>query len=618
VSFVAADFNNDNQLDLATANVIGGNVSVLLGNADGTFQPATNSAVVGDPSSFAVGDFDGDRNLDLVALVVNGTTGEQGLNLLIGNGDGAFQAPVRVPFFAEGFGGATSVVSGDLDADGKMDLVVGSGYDLYDYGYAEVLRGDGHGGFTSLGAHWVGLYSDRELAVADLNSDGKPDVIAAHEEHGNVSVLLNNGDGTLDLDSARRYAATPSIRAVAVGNFTGDSVPDLVTVGQSVAVLPGNGNGTFAAPIQHSDSGTLRNAVTVADFNRDGKLDIATANPYSSNISIFRGFGDGTFDAAENFTVGSGTSAVAGDVNNDGTVDAADYVVWRKNGGTLNEYNAWRADFGMSAVPATNQHPFAVTTGDFNGDGWFDVATANSESSVSVLINDQSWPPVPPAVSVSDATVTEGNTGTASATFTLTLSRAAAVDVTVQYATANGSALAGSDYVAGSGTVTIPAGATSRTFTVAIVGDRIAEPTESFSVNLSAPSNAVIADGVGLGKILDNEPRISINDVTKSEGNGKKSTLFTFTVTLSAAYDQSVTTSYRTLDGTATISDNDYVAKTGTLTFAHGETSKTITIEVKADNKREANEAFYVDLFDNSVNSLFSKLRGIGTILNDD
>src|SRR5262249_28113311 len=108
------------------------------------------------------------------------------------------------------------------------------------------------------------------------------------------------------------------------------------------------------------------------------------------------------------------------------------------------------------------------------------------------------------------------------------------------------------------------------------------------------------------------------SDVTKTEGKKNKTTQFTFTVTLSAAYDQSVTMSYRTLDGTAKTSDTDYIAKTGTLTFAPGETTKTITIEVKGDSKKETDEVFYLDLFGNGGNSLVTKSRGAGTILNDD
>ena len=138
---------------------------------------------------------------------------------------------------------------------------------------------------------------------------------------------------------------------------------------------------------------------------------------------------------------------------------------------------------------------------------------------------------------------------------------------------------------------------------------------KTFVVNLSA---ATIADGQGIGTILDDEPRISISDVSKAEGKTGQTTLFTFTVTLSAAYDQAVTMSFQTVNGTATTSDGDYIAKTGTLTFAPGETSKTITIEVKGDSKKEADEMFYLDLYGLSSNSLFTKNRGIGNILNDD
>ena len=151
-----------------------------------------------------------------------------------------------------------------------------------------------------------------------------------------------------------------------------------------------------------------------------------------------------------------------------------------------------------------------------------------------------------------------------------------------------------------------------------MTGDRLPEPAETFAVSLSAPTNAAIGDGYGVGTILDDEPRISIGDVARSEGKKNQRTQFTFTVTLSATYDQAVTTSFRTANGTATTGDGDYVAKTGTLTFAPGETTKTVTIEVKGDSKKEADETFYLDLFGLSSNALFTKNRGIGTILNDD
>src|SRR5262249_408325 len=156
------------------------------------------------------------------------------------------------------------------------------------------------------------------------------------------------------------------------------------------------------------------------------------------------------------------------------------------------------------------------------------------------------------------------------------------------------------------------------TISVLVNGDRLAEPNETFNVNLSGATNASIARGQGVGTIVDNEPRISISDVSKAEGKRGKRTLFAFTGTITAAYNDPRTMAFDTRDGTAKTSDNDYVARTGTLTFAPGETTKTITIEVKGDSKKEANETFYVDLSGNSSNSLFSKNRGVGTILNDD
>ncbi len=240
------------------------------------------------------------------------------------------------------------------------------------------------------------------------------------------------------------------------------------------------------------------------------------------------------------------------------------------------------------------------------------VGIAHSQGVAEILDNE------PPALSITDVMQQEGNRGTNRLVFTVTLSTASTQPVTVAYATGTGTATAGSDYQAASGTLTFAPGETSKTITVPVIGDRLPEPNETFSVNLSSPTNATIADGQGVGTILDDEPRITISDVSKKEGKKNQTTQFTFTVTLSAAYDQPVTMSFKTSDGTAKTSDNDYVAKTGTITFNPGETTKTITITVKGDSKKESNEMFYLDLFGNSSNSLITKSRGIGTILNDD
>jgi len=132
-----------------------------------------------------------------------------------------------------------------------------------------------------------------------------------------------------------------------------------------------------------------------------------------------------------------------------------------------------------------------------------------------------------PLVSINDVTVVEGNSGTRTATFTVTLSAASDQTVTVDYHTIHGGASAGSDYRATSGTLTFAPSETTKTITVLVVGDRLAEPDETFLVSLSSPVNAIVTDGLGVGTILDDEPRISISDVTKSEGKKGQTTYFT-------------------------------------------------------------------------------------------
>jgi hypothetical protein len=154
------------------------------------------------------------------------------------------------------------------------------------------------------------------------------------------------------------------------------------------------------------------------------------------------------------------------------------------------------------------------------------------------------------------------------------------------------------------------------TVTVLINGDRLGEPNETFMVNLSGVSGgAVITDSQGVGTIVDDEPRISINDVTRTEGRSG-TTLFVFTVTLSTASDVPVIVNFATADGTARAGE-DYTAQSGSVTFAPGETSKTISIAVLSDRRREANETFFVNL-SSVVDALILDGQGIGRILNDD
>ncbi len=219
------------------------------------------------------------------------------------------------------------------------------------------------------------------------------------------------------------------------------------------------------------------------------------------------------------------------------------------------------------------------------------------------------------ALSIGDRALPEGNGGTTDFSFVVTLAPASTTTVTVDYATRDGSALAGSDYVATSGTLTFLPGETSHSVTVQVFGDTVLENNESFFVDLANPVNAVFADSTALGTITNDDVSLSVNDVTKPEGNSGTSD-FTFTVTLSASYPLTVTVNYATSDASA-LAGSDYVATSGTLTFLPGETSHTFTVQIIGDTVFEGNDFFFVSL-SSPVNAALSRATGIGTIVNDD
>jgi hypothetical protein len=240
-------------------------------------------------------------------------------------------------------------------------------------------------------------------------------------------------------------------------------------------------------------------------------------------------------------------------------------------------------------------------------------ATVSDGTAVGTIINDDG-----PTLAIGDVAVSEGNSGTKLATFTVTLSQVAGTAVSYSVSSADGTATAGSDYVALPLTAqSIPAGQTSKTVSVTLNGDATVEPTETFVVNLSGPSGATIADNQAIGYIVnDDGPTLSIGDVTISEGNsGTK--LATFTVTLSQTVATAVTFNAATSNGTAT-AGSDYVALPVTAqSIPAGQTSKTISVTINGDATVEPNETFVVNL-SSAVGASVLDGSGLGTITNDD
>lgn len=213
----------------------------------------------------------------------------------------------------------------------------------------------------------------------------------------------------------------------------------------------------------------------------------------------------------------------------------------------------------------------------------------------------------PATLSIGDVTVTEGVAGVQSAAVRVTLSEPSKRPVSVNYGTGNGSAIAGSDYATAAGKLSFAKGETVKTILVPVFGDQLPEYNETFNVRLFGAKGAAIADGVGIVTIADPSPRLSISSEFGSEGD-----VMTFTVTLSAALDTAFTVDFATLDSYA-IAGEDYVATSGTLTFAPGELTKTIAVEILADGIDEFDEDFYIELGNPSAPVLITSI-GLGYI----
>jgi hypothetical protein len=282
--FVAVgDFNGDGKLDVVTANANSNNISILLGNGDGTLQDAVNYPVGMEPEWVAMGDFNRDGKLDLVVTNTNASaTGN--VSVLLGNGDGTFQPAVN---YMAGRN-PESVATGDFDMDGKLDLAVVNATTSD----VSILLGNGDGTFQTAVNHPVGDVAFSILA-ADYNGDGKLDLAVGDINNtgpSNVRILLGNGDGTFKTAVSYVAGSNNGSNWLATGDFNGDGKLDLVVgnlagkASGNVSILLGNGDGTFQPAMNYGTG--FGGAAVPGDFNNDGKLDIAAAERLSASISI--------------------------------------------------------------------------------------------------------------------------------------------------------------------------------------------------------------------------------------------------------------------------------------------------------------------------------------------
>jgi hypothetical protein len=332
---VAADLNADGRPDLAGAGANA--VSVMLGNGDGTFRPKTDFPIGMQTQAVAAGDFNSDGRMDLMVTL---NTPQLSLALLTGTGTGTFNAPTFFPN-TSGFD-SPAIVARDLNGDGRLDLVVMHGIACFTAPCRAarsitILLGNGNGTFQTPSEIDVGT-GPMAMAVVDLNRDGIKDV-AIGGGNTELSVLLGVGNGTF----VRQPVVTlvpggdlfSACNDIGVGDLNRDGIQDLVVPlgnGNGNAILIGNGNGTFQfrSRVQIDESFAPLH-VAVADYNRDGLLDIARTMGDGTNglLQILRGNGDGTFQAPNRYLVPppvssrGGIMILAGDWNADAKPDIA-------------------------------------------------------------------------------------------------------------------------------------------------------------------------------------------------------------------------------------------------------------------------------------------------------
>jgi hypothetical protein len=286
-SVTVGDFNGDARDDVAATNVGSGDVSVLLNNGDGSFAAAISYSVGGSPSFVATGEFNGDAQADLV--VANFVSG--GVSLLMGNGDGTFSTG---NYYATGTN-PRSLVIGDFNNDGKADLAVAN--DDYPAGIVSVLLGNGDGTFVAAVNYSMPQYRSYAYSIAagDVNGDAKADLVVAGGTNANgdvVFVALNNGDGSFGAFTGYSSGGlTPG--SVAISDFNDDGKADLAVlnwglspdVQPNVSVLVNNGDGTFTGPaFLHGVSNP--HTVVVADFNGDSWTDLALSDGGSNTVTV--------------------------------------------------------------------------------------------------------------------------------------------------------------------------------------------------------------------------------------------------------------------------------------------------------------------------------------------
>jgi len=371
------DFNNDGIPDLEVTTPYDAGLNIFLGDGTGKFTPV-NNPVTGTlptanagipgftaPTSVAIGDFNNDCKADVI-VTLGLTGGSSAVAVLLGNGDGTLGQPLL-------FGTADSValvVAGDFNSDGKLDWAVTTNNPVDS---VSVALGRGDGTFQAA-RMYIADNAPAWFAFADFNGDGVAEMLVPNQPANTVDLLLGNKNGTFQAATGVSFSGVPGM--VVTGDFNNDGKQDFVVRNTSpnpntVAVYLGNGNRTFQTPKTFSTGGVNGSWLLAGDFNGDGKLDLAVSNNDSSspNIAILMGNGDGTFKAPiiTTTSLGSLSWLTTADVNKDGHLDLI--AVDNTNGNAVIYLGKGDGTFQTPPTTLSQSSPNTAVVGDFNNDG---------------------------------------------------------------------------------------------------------------------------------------------------------------------------------------------------------------------------------------------------------
>jgi hypothetical protein len=321
VLVVAGDFNNDGRLDVAVALAATDNIGVLFGNGNGKFSNQTTfpTGSGSDPCSLAIGDFNNDNQLDIAIA----NLGSNSFGVLLGCGNGTFFSQLNY-FIGDG-SQPLSIAVGDFNNDSRLDIIVANS----ETSNVGVFLGYVSESFLNAPAYSTGFSSQpTSIAVGDFDNDTRLDVVVANNGTDNVMVLFGSGYGTFISQTTYSTGNDSHPCWVAVGDFNNDSRLDIVVANSgtnNVGIFLSNGSGTFSSQITYSTGlDSQPYSVAVLDFDNDTRLDIAVINYGSNSVGVFFGYGNGSFTSQSIFNTGFDShpfALVVGDINKDNLTD---------------------------------------------------------------------------------------------------------------------------------------------------------------------------------------------------------------------------------------------------------------------------------------------------------